>query len=135
MKCDTDDLIAISDVKSQLSQLVKDADAGRDIFVLVNNRPTAALVGIGRLERLNALEDEMEGLRVFTVAALRQSQATDAETINFDAVLDKLGVDPDALFAAVARPADETDSASSQVDIVTGSFPSDYTESTSAVVS
>ena len=135
MKCDTDDLIAISDVKSQLSQLVKDADAGRDVFVLVNNRPTAALVGIGRLERLNALEDEMEELRLFTVAALRQSRATDAATISFDAVLDKLGVDADALFDAVARPADETISASSQLDTVTGSSPIVNTESTSAVVS
>jgi prevent-host-death family protein len=134
MKCDTDDLIAISDVKSQLSQLVREADDGRDVVVLVNNRPTAALVGIGRLKRLTALEDEIEELRLFTVAALRQSRATDAATISFDAVLDKLGVDADALFAAVVPPPEHL-SASSQLDTVTGSSPIVDTESTSAGVS
>lgn len=93
MKIDFNDLISVSDASKQgVSKLVNEASEGRDLVVLRNNKPTAAIVGIEKLERLMAVEEAEEDLRLFAIAAVRAATDT-GERVSFEDAAAKFGID------------------------------------------
>ena len=57
---DTADLISISDAnKLGVSGLVRQAEAGRELVLLRNNKPVAAVVSMTRLKQLQQLQEDL----------------------------------------------------------------------------
>ena len=50
MLIDHRDVVGVTELANNSSRLVAEAAQGRDLIISKNNRPTAALVGIERLE-------------------------------------------------------------------------------------
>ncbi len=87
-RIDTDDLISISDAnKLGISALIREAEAGHERVVLRNNRPVAAVVSMERLERLQALEEDLLDV---ALAAARMLTAG-PERHGLDEVLTRFG--------------------------------------------
>ena len=85
---DTANLISISDAnKLGVSALVRKAEEGHEQVVLRNNKPVAAVVGIGRLELLQELQEELLDV---SLAAARMS-TTGAGRHSLDEVLAQFG--------------------------------------------
>jgi len=68
MMIDHRDVVGVTELANRTSGLVADAAAGRAIIISKNNRPTAALVGIDRLQQL---EDREENLALLSLAMTR----------------------------------------------------------------
>ena len=87
-KVDTADLISVTDAsKMGVSALVRDAEAGRDHIVLRNNKPVAAVVGMGRYEELQDLQDDLADLAL----AAARSLTTGERRYTLDDVLARFG--------------------------------------------
>lgn len=93
MRIDLSDLISVSDANTRgLSRLINEAGEGRQFVVLRNNKPTAAIVGIGYLEQLHRLEELQEDMRAFAIALARK--VTDSgERISLEDAAESVGVD------------------------------------------
>lgn len=76
---DTAELISLTEAsKAGVSALVRAVEEGHEQVVLRNSKPVAAVVSIERLERLQALEDELldvslAAARMFTAGPDRHS--------------------------------------------------------------
>ncbi|MBS9535830.1 type II toxin-antitoxin system prevent-host-death family antitoxin [Mycobacterium sp. M1] len=68
MMIDHRDIVGVTELANSSSRLVAEAAQGRDVIISKNNRPTAALVGI---ERLQDLEEREENLALLTLALTR----------------------------------------------------------------
>ncbi len=68
MMIDHRDVVGVTELANSSSRLVADAAHGRAVIISKNNRPTAALVGIGRLQQL---EDREENLALLSLAMTR----------------------------------------------------------------
>ena len=68
MMIDHRDVVGVTELANCSSRLVAAAADGRDVIISKNNRPTAALVGIGRLQDL---EDREENLSLLALALTR----------------------------------------------------------------
>ncbi|MBY0440946.1 MAG: type II toxin-antitoxin system Phd/YefM family antitoxin [Mycobacteriaceae bacterium] len=68
MMIDHRDVVGVTELANNSSRLVADAAQGRDLVIAKNNKPTAALVGISRLQEL---EDREENLRLLVLALTR----------------------------------------------------------------
>lgn len=85
------------------SRWMKVAEDGRDVIIAKNNKPTAALVGIDRLQEL---EDREENIALLALALVRT--ATDSGTrTSLDDFIAELGL-TEAVGAALAED-DEDD--------------------------
>lgn len=72
MKIDTNDMISVADAtRHGISKLVDEASQGRQLVVLRDNRPAAAIVDIKAMERLHRLDELEENLRIHAVALVR----------------------------------------------------------------
>ncbi|MGI8913737.1 MAG: prevent-host-death family protein [Chloroflexota bacterium] len=88
MRVDTSALISVSEAsKIGVSALVREAEAGHVHVVLRNNRPIAAVVGIGRLEEIERLEDDL--LDISLASARMLTTSGDRHTLG--AVLEHFG--------------------------------------------
>lgn len=87
MLVDTDHLLPIGEAASKgISRLAADAEGGHEYVLLRNSRPVAAVVGVGKLERLQQLDQVEEDLRLMALALIRL--ATDGgERVSLDDVL------------------------------------------------
>lgn len=75
MLIDTDDLVSVTELARNLSRYVGHASQdGRRVVIMNNNVPTAAIIGMGDLQRLTALEHAS-----FPRAAEPPSSRVDAE--------------------------------------------------------
>jgi prevent-host-death family protein len=94
MKINTEDLISVTEASRQgVSKLVSEASAGRDLVLIRNNKPAAAIVGIEKLERLQRIEEDVKLLALAVVRA-----ATDTgERVSLDDAAARFGIDLDEL--------------------------------------
>jgi prevent-host-death family protein len=91
MMIDHRDVVGVTELSNHSSRLVADAAQGRDVIISKNNRPTAALVGIGRLQEL---EDREENVALLALAIARL--ATDnGERTDLDDFIEELGLTED----------------------------------------
>ena len=88
MRIDTSSLISVSEAdKIGVSTLVRDAEAGLDRVVLQNDRPVAAVVGIGRIEEIERLEDDLMDISLASSRML----TTGGARYTLEAVLERFG--------------------------------------------
>jgi prevent-host-death family protein len=94
MKINMEDLISVTEASRQgVSKLVSEASAGRDLVLIRNNKPAAAIVGIEKLERLQRMEEDVKLLALAVVRA-----ATDTgERVSLDDAAARFGIDLDEL--------------------------------------
>jgi hypothetical protein len=92
VKLDTSDMISVTEASGKLSRLVSEAADGRTFCVMKNNQFAAAIVGRDQLERLQALSDVEEDLRLWTIALVR-TITDDGERHDLDEVAREFGVD------------------------------------------
>ena len=93
MLIDTDHLLPISEAASKgISRLAADAESGHDYVLLRNSRPIAAVVGMGKLERLQALEEVEEDLRLM-VLTLARFVTDSGERVSFADVMRRFGLE------------------------------------------
>lgn len=97
MRIDLADLISVTDANNKgLSKLVNEASEGRQFVVLRNNTPTAAIVGMDKLERLGQLEELQEDMRLLAITLARTVTDT-GRRISLEDAAASLGVDLDDL--------------------------------------
>lgn len=68
MMIDHRDVVGVTELANSTSRLVTEAAQGRDVIIAKNNRPTAALVG---MDRLQAIEDREENAALLILALTR----------------------------------------------------------------
>ena len=88
MMIDHRDVVGVSDFASNVSRLINDAASGRSVFIAKNNRVTAALVGVDRLQEL---EDREENLALLALAVTRMATDSGNRT-DFDDFVAELGL-------------------------------------------
>lgn len=82
------DVVGLTELANRSSRLVSAAAQGRDVIISKNNRPTAALVGIDRLQEL---EDREENLALLALALTRLATDSGNRT-DLDDFIDELGL-------------------------------------------
>lgn len=103
MRVDTRDMVAIGDANTRgLSRLVADAESGRNVVLIRNSRPVAALVSV---QRFDELEELQEDLGLFALALARIATDTGAR-VSFDDALLALGLSKEDLDTADAEDED-----------------------------
>lgn len=97
MIIDTDHLLPISEANAKgISRLAADAEGGQEWVLLRNSKPVAAVVGMGKMRRLQELEELEEDLRLLAIALARTLMDSGQRT-SFDMVLAHLGLTEDDL--------------------------------------
>lgn len=97
MIIDTDHLLPISEANAKgISRLAADAESGQEWVLLRNSKPVAAVVGMGKMKRLQELEDLEEDLRLLAIA-LARTLTDNGRRTSFDKVLAHLGITEDDL--------------------------------------
>jgi prevent-host-death family protein len=97
MDIDTKDLISVSEVSSRgLSSIINEAAEGHPKVILRSNKPIAAIVDIATMERLQALDEREEDLRLLGMA-LARTAADNGTRHSLRDVAAKLGIDLDSL--------------------------------------
>lgn len=96
MKTDTRDLVSVTELSRNVSQYVSDADEGRTFIVLKNNRAAAAVVPISEMEKIDALAEREEDLRLWALATARALTDT-GERFSLEDVAAELGIDLEEL--------------------------------------
>lgn len=82
------DVVGVTELANSSSRLVAEAAQGRDVIIAKNNRPTAALVGIDRLQEIEDRE-ENAALLILTLTRI----ATDnGNRTDLDDFIDELGL-------------------------------------------
>ncbi|MGC2377986.1 MAG: type II toxin-antitoxin system prevent-host-death family antitoxin [Mycobacterium sp.] len=88
MMIDHRDVVGVTELANCSSRLVADAAEGRNVIISKNNRPTAALVGIVRLQ---ALEDREENVALLALAFSRLATDNGNRT-ELNDFIDELGL-------------------------------------------
>ncbi|WP_176562325.1 type II toxin-antitoxin system prevent-host-death family antitoxin [Mycolicibacterium palauense] len=88
MMIDHRDVVGVTELSNSSSRLVAAAADGRYFIISKNNRPTAALVGI---ERLQELEDREENIALLALALTRMATDNGNRTELRD-FIDELGL-------------------------------------------
>lgn len=82
------DIVGVTELANCSSRLVRQAEAGRTIVVLRNNKATAALMGMGKLQELEDLEEDLS-LMALAIARL---MTDGGNRTSHDAVLARFGL-------------------------------------------
>lgn len=85
------DVVSVTELANRSSRLVADAAQGRDVIISKNNRLTAVLVGIDRLQEL---EDREENLALLSLAVTRMATDNGNRT-DLDDFIAELGLTDD----------------------------------------
>lgn len=92
MKVDTRDIRAASQVARNFGQVTDEVEAGRTIIVVRNNVPVSVVAPMALLERLDAIDEREEDLRLLSLALVR-STTSDGDLVELDELARELGVD------------------------------------------
>ena len=93
MLVDTEDLMSISEAsKKGVSSLARSAQEGRDVVLLKNSEPVAAIVSMGRIEHMQNLEEAEEDLRLMALS-LSRVVSDNGNRTSFDNVLAHFGLE------------------------------------------
>jgi prevent-host-death family protein len=88
MMIDHRDVVGVTELANSSSRLVAEAARGRDVIISKNNKPTAALVGI---ERLQELEDREENMALLALTLTRMATDNGNRT-DLDDFISELGL-------------------------------------------
>lgn len=88
MMIDHRDVVGVTELSNSSSRLVAAAADGRDFIISKNNRPTAALVGIARLQELEDREENI-ALLALTLTRMATDNGNRTELRTF---IDELGL-------------------------------------------
>lgn|ERR1700722_6687070 len=88
MMIDHRDVVGVTELANSSSRLVAEAAQGRDVIISKNNKPTAALVGI---ERLQDLEDREENMALLALTLTRMATDNGNRT-DLDDFISELGL-------------------------------------------
>jgi prevent-host-death family protein len=91
MKVDTRDIRAASQVARNFGQVTDEVEAGRTIIVVRNNVPVSVVAPMALLERLDAIDEREEDLRLLSLALVR-STTSDGDLVELDDLARELGV-------------------------------------------
>jgi prevent-host-death family protein len=94
MKVDTRDIRAASQVARNFGHVTDEVEAGSTIIVVRNNVPVSVVAPMALLERLDAIDEREEDLRLLSVALVR-SATSDGVLVDLDDLAAELGVDLD----------------------------------------
>jgi len=94
MKVDTRDIRAASHVARNFGQVTDEVEAGRTIIVVRNNVPVSVVAPIALLERLDAIDEREEDLRLLSLALVR-SVTSDGDLVDLGDLATELGIDLD----------------------------------------
>ncbi|WP_284297931.1 type II toxin-antitoxin system prevent-host-death family antitoxin [Homoserinibacter gongjuensis] len=101
MKVDTRDIRAASQVARNFGQVTDEVEAGRMIVVVRNNTPVGVLAPVSLVDRLDAVDEREEDLRLLGLALVRLNTSS-GDLVELDELAAELGVelhddvDPDA---------------------------------------
>jgi prevent-host-death family protein len=88
MMIDHRDVVGVTELANSSSRLVAEAALGRDVIISKNNRPTAALVGICRLQEI---EDREENAALL-ILALTRIATDNGNRTDLDDFIEELGL-------------------------------------------
>lgn len=94
MKVDTRDIRSASHVARNFGKVADEVEAGRTIVVMRNNAPVGVIAPVSLVERLDAVDEREEDLRLLGIA-LARSATSDGNLVNLDDLATELGVDLD----------------------------------------
>lgn len=94
MKVDTRDIRAASLVARNFGQVTDEVEAGRTIIVVRNNAPVSVLAPMALLDRLDAIDEREEDLRLLSLALVR-SVTRDGDLVDLGDLATELGIDLD----------------------------------------
>jgi hypothetical protein len=94
MKVDTRDIRSASHVARNFGRITDEVEAGHTIVWLRNNAPVGVLAPVALLDRLDAVEEREEDLRLLAIA-LARAGTNDGDLVDLDALAAELGVDLD----------------------------------------
>lgn len=92
MHMDSRDMVSVTDASRNVSQLVRDAEAGRHVVIMKSNTPAAVIIGKEDFERLQRIDEAEQDLRLLALTTVRL--LTDSgNRHSVDDVAAELGVD------------------------------------------
>lgn len=94
MRIDTRDIRAASQVARNFGQVADEVEAGRTIVVIRNNTPVGVLAPVSLVDRLDALDEREEDLRLLGIALARVT-LDDGGLVELEDLADELGIDLD----------------------------------------
>lgn len=94
MKIDTRDVVSVSDAGRNLDRYVSEATAGRSVVIIRNNEPTAALVPLAAMDRLDRI-DELEDDLLLWGVTLARTLTDSGDRYSLESIADEFGVDLD----------------------------------------
>lgn len=96
MKVDTRDLVNATDVNKNAARYLREAAHGRDFVVLKNSKPTAGIVSMETLERVERISELEEDIRMLSIALVR-TLTDDGRRHTLDDIARDLGIDASEL--------------------------------------
>ena len=94
MKVDTRDIRSATQVARNFGQITDEVESGRTIVVVRNNAPVGVLAPVSLLERLDAVDEREEDLRLLGIALVRVN-TSDGVLVELDELAAELGIDLD----------------------------------------
>jgi len=92
MKVDTRDIRAASQVARNFGSVADEVEAGRTIVVMRNNAPVGVLAPVSLIERIDAVDEREEDLRLLGIALVRMN-TSEGDLVELDELAAELGVD------------------------------------------
>ena len=96
MKVDTRDIRSATQAARNFGAIVDEVESGRTIVVVRNNHPVSVIAPVAIMERLDAIDEREEDVRLLAIAIARMS-TTSGPLRDLDEVAAELGVDLDDL--------------------------------------
>ncbi len=96
MKVDTRDIRSATQVGRNFGAVTDEVEAGHTIVVMKNNRPVGVVAPLELMERLDAIDEREDDLRLLAVALVRSFTDTGARHDWID-VAAELGIDLDQI--------------------------------------
>lgn len=96
MKVDTRDIRSATQAARNFGAIVDEVESGRTIVVVRNNHPVSVIAPVAIMERLDAIDEREEDVRLLAIAIARMS-TTSGPLRDLDDVAAELGVDLDDL--------------------------------------
>jgi antitoxin (DNA-binding transcriptional repressor) of toxin-antitoxin stability system len=94
MKVDTRDIRSASHVARNFGKIADEVEAGRTIVVMRNNAAVGVIAPVSLVDRLDALDEREEELRLLGIA-LARSATSDGSLVDLEGLARELGVDLD----------------------------------------
>lgn len=92
MKVDTKNIRSASQLARNFGQATEDLEAGRTIVVMKNNTPLGVLAPLSVMDRLDAIDEREENVRLLALALVR-SLTSEGPLVPLEDLLAELDID------------------------------------------